>query len=236
MKAVSFKIVAITDVTIRNILQSASCEALGLYTAYFEIAKWQETYRVKATTGFMEKRTGWKKDKVIKYKKQLIELGVLKDYRDTGEDGKIKAHYIEILHLVDDKPYSEIPEGGETRGWKNGTQVLSTGKVSAINKKKDSEQVAYNQKDYIDTMRKSEKPIDKIIGIYLMNQDIHLPTKAIAQATYVRHLRAAKQLLPWTETEGTKKMLMKAFIDVKEDSDKNNYTFTLETVYKFLTK
>jgi hypothetical protein len=134
MKAVSFKIVAITDVTIRNILQNASCEALGLYTAYFEIAKWQETYRVKATTGFMVKRTGWSKNKVIKYKKQLIQLGVIKDYKTIGEDGQVKGHYIEILHLVDDIPHSQNPEGGFHHGWKNETQVLSTGSLSANNK------------------------------------------------------------------------------------------------------
>jgi len=136
MKAVSFKIVAMTDITIRNILQNASCEALGLYTAYFEIAKWQETYRIKATTGFMVKRTGWGKNKVIKYKKQLIELGVIKDYKNIGEDGQVEGHYIEILHLVDDIPHSQNPEGGFHHRWQNETQVLSTGNLSAINKNK----------------------------------------------------------------------------------------------------
>ena len=136
MKSVSFKIVAMTDITIRNILQNASCEALGLYTAYFEIAKWQETYRVKATTGFMVKRLNWSKNKVIKYKKQLIDLGVITDHQTRGEDGKVTGHYVEIKHLVDDLPLSQNREGGKDNGWQNETQVLSTGSLSAINKSK----------------------------------------------------------------------------------------------------
>lgn len=155
MKTAQFKIVAMTDITIRNILQNASVEALGLYTAYFEIAQWQETYKVKATTGFMVKRTGWSKNKVIKYKKQLIQLGVLQDHKDIGEDGQVKGHYVEILHLVDEKPHSQKPEGGNDHGWKNETQVLSTGSKSAINESKVlcKEEV----KERFDTFRKLYK-------------------------------------------------------------------------------
>lgn len=139
----SFKIVGITDITIRRILQEASVEALGLYVAYFEIAQWQGTYRVKATTGFMTKRVGWGKDKVIKYKKQLLDIGVIEDYQDKNEEGKIKGHYVTIKHLVDenhtpenDTPQSENPEGGKATGWNSPIQVLSTSSLSTLNNNK----------------------------------------------------------------------------------------------------
>ena len=102
--------------------------------------------------------------------------------------------------------------------------------------KKDSEQVAYNQKDYLEVMINSEKPMDVIIGKYLKNEKVPLPTKAIAQETYRRHLRTAKKLTAWYESEAGKKLLWKAFAKAKENSEENNYKFTLETVYKFLTK
>jgi len=176
----------------------------------------------------LDRGTGLKRPNIIKALKSLTEKGLVKINK-----GKINSYSLlleDTLLVTQDNQTSnvELPEVV--------TQSNTQKKEKESIQKKDSEQVAYNQKEYIDTMRKSEKPIDKIIGIYLMNQDINLPTKSIAQATYVRHLRGAKQLLPWTETEVTKKMLMKAFTDVKLDSDKNNYTFTLETVYKFLTK
>lgn len=131
----SFKIVAMTDVTIRNILQNASGEALGLYTAYFEVAQWQGTYRVKATNGFMAKRLGWGIKKLIKYKKQLMELGVVENYTTKSDNNAVTGHYITINHLVNDSQSVQNPHCGDSTLWENDTQVLLTGNKSTLNKK-----------------------------------------------------------------------------------------------------
>jgi predicted transcriptional regulator len=96
----SFKIVSTTDVSIRNILQNASLEALGLYTAYCEVAIWQGSYIVKATTGFIAKRINKSKPFVIKYKKELIAVGMLEDIQRKDDEGKITGHYVQINHLA----------------------------------------------------------------------------------------------------------------------------------------
>jgi hypothetical protein len=152
MKAVSFKIIGITDVTIRNILQNASCEALGLYVSYFEIAKWQETYRVKATTGFMQKRIGWGRDKLIKHKKELVNLGLVVDYTSVGDDGKVKGHFIEIKHLVDDNHPTEKPDCGLFHPVVKSDTSAINNSISAINKKESAKSASPEEKIAMDKL------------------------------------------------------------------------------------
>lgn len=132
-----FKIIGITDITIRNILQNAGADALALYVTYAEIEQWQQTYKVKAVTGFMAKRMKWGKDKVIKNKKLLIDLGLVFDVQDRGEDGKIKGWYIKIRHTVSDtseiQPPSDITESGKTQGVIKSDTSATNNNISATN-------------------------------------------------------------------------------------------------------
>jgi hypothetical protein len=130
-----FKIVGITDITIRNILQNAGSEALALYVAYYEIATWQGTYRVKATTNFMAKRMKWSTRKVIRQKNLLKEIDAIADYQDKDSEGVIQGHYIAIKHLVDEMGVTKTHRVDKPTGWENGIQVLSTGNESTLNKK-----------------------------------------------------------------------------------------------------
>lgn len=112
MKTASFRTLSVTAQTVNALIKAQETDALALYMAYFEIADWQGTYRVKATTGFMAQRLGWSEDKVQKNKKVLKELNLIKDYQDRNkETNKINGHYILIYHLVKDVPPTDNPEG-----------------------------------------------------------------------------------------------------------------------------
>lgn len=150
-----FKIVGITDITIRNILQNGGSEALALYVAYYEISTWQGTYRVRATTGFMAKRMKWSSRKVIRVKNKLKELKVLADYQDKTPEGVIKGHYVAIKHLVDEG-VTKTHRVDEPTGWENGIQVLSTGSLSTLNKKEVLSQTV-EIKDRFEKIRRTYK-------------------------------------------------------------------------------
>ena len=186
-----------------------------------------------------------KEEKVLDNGTGLSRQGLLNSLENLEKKGYISSIKTKnrttkyVVTLVDQKE-NELVNSVDGTSQVSRPQLVNSvdtqkkGKESS--QKKDSEQVAYNQKDYLSQMRNSEKPIDKIIGTYLSGIKIDLPTKAIAQETYRRHLRAAGKLVAWMENDRTKSLLLGAFKSVEEDSKNNNYTFTLETVYKYLTK
>ena len=103
MKKINTEInfVTTTDITIRNILQNAGATGLALYISYLEITQWQGNNRVKATTKFMAKRLSLGESTIIKYKKKLIELDFVEDYKDIdNETKKVKGWYVKIKHRV----------------------------------------------------------------------------------------------------------------------------------------
>lgn len=176
--------------------------------------------------------TGMSKQGLINVLSQLEEKGYLKTIKRKNKT----TNY--VVNLVDQQE-SQLVNSLDLSSQLSVPQLVNsvdTQKKEKEKGKKDSEQVAYNQKDYLEVMINSEKPMDIIIGKYLKNEKVPLPTKAIAQEAYRRHLRTAKKLTAWYESEAGKKLLWKAFNDAKENSEENNYKFTLETVYKFLTK
>lgn len=130
-----FKIIGITDITIRNILQNAGSDALALYIAYAEIERWQETYSVKATTGFMAKRMGWGDNKVIKNKKLLEDLGIISNKKDIdSETHRIKGWYIQIHHTVSE-PDVDLPEGGFSHRVEKSKTSTTNNNISTPNNK-----------------------------------------------------------------------------------------------------
>lgn len=79
--------------------QDKPSELISLYTFYYYTAKWQQTNQPKATTGYVAEGLKWGRDKVIKYKKQLIELGLIEDIQNRDESGKLIGHYIHVNFL-----------------------------------------------------------------------------------------------------------------------------------------
>ena len=89
-------------------------DLISLYTFYYYTAKWQKTNQPKASVAYVAKGLHWNKDKVIKVKKQLEELGLIEEIRRVDENtGKVLGWYIRIVDLwKTEEPHSSNPESG----------------------------------------------------------------------------------------------------------------------------
>lgn len=89
-------------------------DLISLYTFYYYTAKWQKTNQPKVSIQYAAKGLHWGKDKVVKVKKQLEDLGLIEEIRKTDEQsGKITGWYIRIVYLwKTEEPDSLNPESG----------------------------------------------------------------------------------------------------------------------------
>lgn len=89
-------------------------DLISLYTFYYYTAKWQKTNQPKASIAYVAKGLHWNKDKVIKVKKQLEELGLIEEIRRVDEQTKkVTGWYIRIVDLwKTEEPHSSNPESG----------------------------------------------------------------------------------------------------------------------------
>ncbi len=71
-------------------------DCIALYTFYYYTAKWQKTNSVKATTGYTAKGLKWTVPRVRTAKQMLQAAGLVEDYTDKDDAGKIKGHYVKI--------------------------------------------------------------------------------------------------------------------------------------------
>ena len=94
--------------------QKNPADLISLYTFYYYTAKWQKTDQPKASVHYVAKGLHWNKDKVIKVKKQLEELGLIEEIRRVDEQTKkVTGWYIRIVDLwKTDEPHSSNPESG----------------------------------------------------------------------------------------------------------------------------
>ena len=150
------------------------------------------------------------------------------------------AHYIYALQLL----HAGKDMDGEFVSTLKKAGLYSNGKLRVFNYKKQKvkkpfiqgDDKNYVQSDFLRGLTSGNSNIHKIIGLYLLLLDTNLPTIAIANSTIQRHLRDAKELLPWMENDDTKAILKKSMIDTFNHSKNNNYVMTLGTIYKNLTK
>ena len=84
--------------------QEYPADVMSLYLFYYYTAKWQETNRIKATTGYAAKGLKWPEARVRQAKKCLIALGIIEDITQKDEISKlvvgwyIKVKYIWNIH------------------------------------------------------------------------------------------------------------------------------------------
>ena len=89
--------IVLSKYTLDRLLKEKNfAELLALYTFYYYTAKWQGTNKAKSTTGYTAKGMGWSEDKVRKYKKQLISLGLVENFKRLSADKKILGWYIKV--------------------------------------------------------------------------------------------------------------------------------------------
>ncbi len=93
---------------------------LIMYMRYMLIAKMQKTNQVYATNSFMAKGLKWDIGKVKKYKRILIENGIMVTVQRRNKNGKFGKQYLRILGMgrkvdKDDNRRVDYPPGGENR-------------------------------------------------------------------------------------------------------------------------
>ena len=67
----------------------------ALYSLYYSTAKWQRTEYPKAINVYVSKKLNWGKNKVEKYKAELIKLGLIENITKTL-NGRISGHYVKV--------------------------------------------------------------------------------------------------------------------------------------------
>jgi len=73
---------------------------LSLYIFYYYTAKWQKTNQPKCTTFYTAKGLKWDRKKVIKYKKELIKMGLIQEVIDLdAKTRKAKGWYIKVNYI-----------------------------------------------------------------------------------------------------------------------------------------
>lgn len=123
--------------------QEKFAELIALYSFYYYTAKWQKTNTPKAVNSYVARGLQWGGDKVKKYKKQLIELGLLETVRKKNETtNQIIGHYIKV-NFIWSKDHPLLQE--KAIGVKihpvanNTTNALSTGNINALNTNKEED-------------------------------------------------------------------------------------------------
>lgn len=71
-------------------------ELVALYSYYKYIAEEQGTNTIKCTTEQVENTFCWGTQRVRKYKKALINMGLIDDLTKKDKYGKIIGHFIQI--------------------------------------------------------------------------------------------------------------------------------------------
>ena len=120
-------------------------DLIGLYTFYYYTAKWQKTNQIKCTTSYVAKGLNWTKERVIRNKKKLIEIGLIQDLRRKNEKGQIEGWYIKLNYIWKKETVKgslktqrvDEPEGGLTqRVDETDINALSAGSPNALSENK----------------------------------------------------------------------------------------------------
>lgn len=118
---------------------------IGLYCFYYYTAKWQGTNQPKATTKYTARGLQWSADTVRKYKKELIEYGLITDVTVRDAKKKITGHYIKVnfiwsqdrmmqSHPQEFSRGGKFPGQGKTQARKNSEgNALNSNRLNALN-------------------------------------------------------------------------------------------------------
>lgn len=80
--------------------QKNPSELIALYTFYYYTAKWQQTNQIKCTSSYVAKGLHWRRNKVIKVRKQLLEMGLIEDIRRVdAKTRKFVGYYVKMNYV-----------------------------------------------------------------------------------------------------------------------------------------
>lgn len=113
-------------------------ELIALYSFYYYTAKWQKTNQPKCTTGYAANGLKWSESKIRKFKKELIDLGLIEDVALRDEHNKIAGHYIKLNYILKQSTLTENhtvenPQCGNSDSVEEkGTNALSANNINAL--------------------------------------------------------------------------------------------------------
>ena len=127
-------------------------ELIALYSFYYYTAKWQKTNQPKCTTNYAANGLKWSESKIRKFKKELIDLGLIEDIALRDEHNKIAGHYIKLNYILKQSTLKEIhtienPQWGNSDSVeKKGTNALSDNNINALstNNKNKNKKTEYD--------------------------------------------------------------------------------------------
>jgi hypothetical protein len=112
--------------------EDAPGDLIALYCFYYYTAKWQETNQPKASVQYVASGLHWGKDKVIKTKKRLEEIGLISDVRVVDETTKqVKAWYVKLNYIW--KTDTQIPQSQRVAKPESGFQEANALNANNIN-------------------------------------------------------------------------------------------------------
>lgn len=189
-------------------------ELIALYSFYYYTAKWQKTNQPKCTTGYAANGLKWSESKIRKFKKELIDLGLIEDIALRDEHNKIAGHYIKLNYILKQSTLKEIhtienPQCGNSDSvGKKGTNALSDNNINALstNNKNKNKKTEY----------------DVLIENYSDNIDL--------RNTIYEFIKMRKGIKKPITTYGLKKMLNK--LDSLADNDKNKIAILDQSIMR----
>jgi hypothetical protein len=116
-------------------------DLLALYVFYYYTAKWQQTNRPKATTGYVAKGLHWSEIRVRKIKQLLIDAKLIKDTTSRDENNQIIGHYIYVRFIWSNEKIVPEPPLKKPPVWLNpdcgSTQTVENFRGNALSKNKE---------------------------------------------------------------------------------------------------
>lgn len=166
-------------------------ELIALYSFYYYTAKWQKTNQPKCTTGYAANGLKWSESKIRKFKKELIDLGLIEDIALRDEHNKIAGHYIKLNYILKQSTLKENhtienPQCGNSDSVeKRGTNALSANNINALSTNNKNDDTASSKKVSI------SKQINEVVDAY---KTICLSFKQIKVVSFQRKKDIEKAL------------------------------------------
>ena len=166
-------------------------ELIALYSFYYYTAKWQKTNQPKCTTGYTANGLKWSESKIRKFKKELIDLGLIEDIALRDEHNKIAGHYIKLNYILKQSTLTnfhtiENPQCGNGDSVEDlRTNALSDNNLNALNTGNKNDDTASSKKISI------SKQINEVVDAY---KTICLSFKQIKVVSFQRKKDIEKAL------------------------------------------
>lgn len=114
MKDINERPIVMSKATCDKLLkQKEAMNLIGLYVFYYYTAIWQKTNQPKCTISFAAKGLGVSEERIRRYKKALIGLGLIED-ETIKKNGKIVKHHIRVNYYSNENSQcTGFPDSGK---------------------------------------------------------------------------------------------------------------------------